>query len=132
MGGIEVATAALEMQILPGHVGTNARDRMDAMASDRTNTEARRVRDEVITRLESSGATTSPDDTDDALARLLDVVEQFERKVELRGGDRMVDEPVTGSEPLEPDDARFVLPQRAPREGVESFIERIIEARDRL
>jgi len=29
---------------------------MDAMASDRTNTEARRVRDEVITRLERSGA----------------------------------------------------------------------------
>jgi hypothetical protein len=105
---------------------------MDAMASERTNTDARRAREEVVTRLESSGATTSPDDADDALARLLDVVEQFERKVEVRGGDRMVDEPVTGSEPLEPDDARFVLPQRAAKEGIESFIERIAKARDRL
>ena len=102
------------------------------MASDRTNTEAQRAREEVITRLESSGATTLRNDSDDGLARLLDAVEQFERKVELRGGDRMVDEPVTGSEPLEPDDARFVLPQRAANEGIESFIERIAEARDRL
>ena len=102
------------------------------MASDRTNTEARRAREEVITRLESSGATTSRDDSDDGLARLLDAVEQFERKVELRGGDRMVDEPVNGTEPLEPDDARFVLPQRAPNEDIESFIDRIAEARKRL
>lgn len=102
------------------------------MTPDDMNGEMRGVRDEVVARLESVGIATSRGDSADGLARLLDVVEQFERTVELRGGDRMVDEPVRGDRPIEPDNAAFMLPRRAPSEAIESFIERIAEARDRL
>jgi hypothetical protein len=56
--------------------------------------------------------------------RLLDAVEEFERLVEARGGDLMVDEP-----PLdtigEPDDPLFLVPTRAADESIAVYIRRL-------
>ena len=83
------------------------------MTPDAMDAETRRVRDEVANRLARAGIATTETDSPDALARLLEAVEDFERTVELRGGDLMIDEPARDDRALEPDDAKFVMPQRA-------------------
>jgi hypothetical protein len=101
------------------------------MGLDDVEAGVRCVRDEVVARLEAVGVATTPEDSPDGLARLLEAVEDFERSVEWRGGDRMVDEPVGTRAPEQPDDPSFVLPRRVPGEPIESFIDRIADARDR-
>src|SRR5260221_8828098 len=68
----------------------------------------RRVTDEIIGRLHALGVEASQRDTPEQLARLLDAVEQFERTVERRGGDLMVDEPIGTKRPTSPDDQHCV------------------------
>ena len=48
--------------------------------------------------------------------------------VERGGGDLMVDEPVSGSAPIAPDEPDFVLPTRKPSESIASYIKHIEEA----
>lgn len=91
-----------------------------------------RVRDEIIARLRARGIETSHRDSPEDLVRLLDVVEEFERTVESKGGDLMVDEPVGSGRPTEPDDPSFVLPARVGQESVDAFIKRVERARDRV
>jgi hypothetical protein len=100
----------------------------DPMASDLA-----RVQTEVINRLQTLGVATSALDTPDDLARLLDAVEEFERTVQRRGGDLMVDEPVAGegTEPIRPDNGFFVIPARDENEDAAAFIARINDARER-
>jgi hypothetical protein len=104
---------------------------MAAMMPDGLDAETRRVREEVTGRLERAGITTTPDDAPDALVRLLEAVESFERTVELRGGDLMVDQPVRTDRPVKPDDASFVMPRRERGEAIDAFIVRLADARRR-
>jgi hypothetical protein len=88
-----------------------------------------RVREEVVARLESRGVRTSPADTSEELAELLEAVEEFEEAVERAGGDLMVDEPVPGQRAPQPDDIGFVLPSREKNESAAAFLRRIEQAR---
>jgi hypothetical protein len=101
------------------------------MMHDGLDDQTRRVREEVVNRLERAGITTTTSDSPDALVRLLEAVETFERTVELRGGDLMVDEPTRADRPIQPDDAAFVMPRRANGETIDAFIARLGEARRR-
>jgi hypothetical protein len=98
----------------------------------RLMSDARRdVAREVVERLRTRGVHVTGHETDDQLVRLLEAVERFEAIVENRGGDLMVDEPVGDRPPREPDDQRFVLPQRHKTESVDTFLTRIVLATER-
>ena len=99
------------------------------MTSDPMDSETRRVSDEIVARLRARGIEVSQQESPENLVRLLDAVEEFERTVQRRGGDLMVDEPVGLARPVDPDEASFVLPTRAEHESIAAFIERIGEAR---
>jgi hypothetical protein len=98
---------------------------------DESGDERRDVANEIAGRLRTRGVHLTGHETDDELVRVLEAVERFEKTVERRGGDLMVDEPVDGSLPREPDDRRFVLPRRQGNESVNTFISRIVVATDR-
>lgn len=86
--------------------------------------EIARVAQEVAARLRASGIDVSDSDSPDQLVRLLDAVESFERSVQRRGGDLMVDEPLP-DERGEPDDPLYLLPTRAEDESVDAYIQRL-------
>ena len=100
-------------------------------ASDSKRDELQGVEAEVAFRLRSRGVHLTGHETSEELADVLDAVERFERIVERRGGDLMVDEPSNVARASEPDDRRFVLPSRREGEAVRPFLERIAEATDR-
>jgi hypothetical protein len=103
-----------------------------AINDDDENAAARRrVAGDIAARLGRSGIQLTGREGGEELVRILEAVERFERAVQLAGGDLMVDEPVTGSSPSQPDNAAFVLPRRRGDESVETFIERIDEAAGR-
>ena len=81
----------------------------------------------VTEKLSGKGVPVSADDTPDDIVNILETVEAFEDTVRLAGGDLMMDEPPLGSK-AQPDDVRFVLPTRGPREVASEYIERITEA----
>src|SRR5689334_1708024 len=89
--------------------------------------EQSRVSAEVADRLRRRGITLDGRESAEDLVSLLEAVESFEREVERHGGDLMVDEPV-GGRVEQPDDAAFVLPRRAPREGAAAFAQRVRDA----
>jgi hypothetical protein len=99
------------------------------MTPDAIDPETRRVRDEVADRLRARGIETTQADSLEDLVRLLEAVEEFERTVERKGGDLMVDEPVGSGRPLSPDAKAFVLPTRVGGESISALIARIAEAR---
>jgi hypothetical protein len=99
---------------------------LDSGADDR-----QRVAREVASRLHSRGVHLTGRESDKELVELLEAVERFERTVEQRGGDLMVDEPVSSDQAREPDDRRFVLPRRGDGEAIGAFLTRIAEATDR-
>ena len=88
----------------------------------------RRVANEIADRLRRRGIHLTGRETDEELVTVLEAVERFEATVERRGGDLMVDEPVDGESPRQPDNRRFVLPRRHEREAVDAFVDRIAEA----
>lgn len=98
---------------------------------DEIGGDIQRVRDEVAERLRRAGIATTRRDTPEELVRLLDAVEEFERTVQRKGGDLMVDEPVGRGRPAQPDDRSFVLPARADDEPIDALIHRIGEAQGR-
>ena len=98
---------------------------------DRAADERRDVAKEVAGRLRRRGVRLTGNETDEELVRLLEAVERFEATVERHGGDLMVDEPVEGVRPIQPDDRRFVLPRRHDHEAVGDFVNRIAEATQR-
>lgn len=93
--------------------------------------ERRNVANEIESRLRNRGVHLTGRESDDDLVRVLEAVERFEKVVERAGGDLMVDEPVDGDAPIEPDDRRFVLPKRSSNESVDTFITRLVIATER-
>ena len=97
-----------------------------------TNDPARRMERErigvdIAARLSDRGVTLTGDESSEELVTLLETVERFERAVQARGGDLMVDEGPADAK-LQPDDVRFVLPRRADDESVRRYVRRIEEA----
>jgi hypothetical protein len=83
---------------------------------------------EVRTRLRARGIIVTGSETPEELVDLESAVENFEKTVEAHGGDLMVDDLKSSL----PDDPHFVLPRRAPGEGVRRYIGRIDDAAEHL
>jgi hypothetical protein len=107
--------------------GSRASGAESAAARD----DRQRVAGEIADRLRRRGIRLLGDESDEELVQVLEAVERFETIVERKGGDLMVDEPVRGDKPSQPDDAAFVIPARRGSESTASFIERIDEAATR-
>jgi hypothetical protein len=100
-------------------------------SADSADEERRRIADEIASRLRRRGVQLTGKEGSEELVDLEEAVEQFERMVERGGGDLMVDEPVSGSSPIAPDEPDFVIPSRKQSESVSTYIERIHEAATR-
>lgn len=97
-----------------------------------TNDPARRLERErigvdIAARLSDRGVSLTGDESSEELVTLLEALERFERAVQAKGGDLMVDEGPADAT-LQPDDARFVLPRRSDDETVGHYVRRIEEA----
>src|SRR4051812_39005218 len=90
-----------------------------------------RVRDEIVGRLHTRGIDVASDEDPEHLVGLLNAVEDFERVVERKGGDLMVDEPVGNRSVRRPDNAAFTLPRRRADESVVAYTERLRAAQAR-
>jgi hypothetical protein len=110
----------------------------DAMEQDRPNErddafetgrreERARIGLDIASRLSDRGVTLTGSESSDELVRLLETVEAFERAVQAKGGDLMVDEAPDAANP-QPDDVDFALPQRTADETVAQYVRRIGEA----
>ena len=83
-----------------------------------------RVKTEITNRLRDRGVAVTSEDTTEEVEALLEAVEEFERRVQRRGGDLMMDEPpVRGAS--QPDDPSFLLPKRGDGESAVSYLERL-------
>lgn len=91
-------------------------------------TEQRRTRVGMVDRLADRGIMVSEADALESVVELLDAVETFERTVEARGGDLMVDTPPS----RQPDSPQFVLPRREAGEPIDRYAGRIRAAASRL
>jgi hypothetical protein len=89
--------------------------------------ERERVGVDIAARLSDRGVGLTGDESSEDLVALLEVVERFERAVQAKGGDLMVDEGPSDAK-LQPDDAQFVIPRRADDESVIRYIRRVEEA----
>ena len=86
-----------------------------------------RVSQELAGRLSARGVAVHDDDSADAIVALVEAVEAFERAVEARGGDLMMDEPPahhTG----QPDDPHFLIPARGDDESFAQYRARLVAA----
>ncbi len=110
----------------------------DAMEQDRPNergdafetarrAERARVGLDIAARLGDRGVMLTGNESSNELVTLLETVEGFERAVQAKGGDLMIDEAPDAANP-QPDDVHFALPQRAADETVAQYIRRIREA----
>lgn len=102
----------------------------DAIEKDRgeeRHDERARVGLDIAARLASRGVALTGGESSEELVSLLEAVERFERAVQAKGGDLMVDEGPQRSKP-QPDDAQFVIPSRAADESVGRYIRRVDEA----
>jgi hypothetical protein len=90
--------------------------------------EQRDARAEVLARLDDRGIDASDAESVEVLVDLLEAVETFERAVEARGGDLMVDTPPS----RQPDDGQFVLPRRSADESISVFTDRVRSAASQL
>ena len=79
-------------------------------------------------RLRQKGVLLTGTETSAQLDDIVTVVERFEAAVIARGGDLFVNTPFSD----QPEDARFVIPQRMPGEDAEAYAARISEAAERL
>jgi hypothetical protein len=98
--------------------------RQESNSSADWSPDVSRVSQEIASRLRARNISVSDSDTPDEVMQLSEAVERFERAVEERGGDLMVDEPPSRGAP-QPDDARFLLPTRAADESVAGFLKRL-------
>jgi sugar phosphate isomerase/epimerase len=86
-----------------------------------------RVTQNFAARLRQRGVALNDDESPDEIVRLLEAVEAFERAVESRGGDLMVDEPPARGA-VQPDDPAFLIPARTDDESVAAYLERLSAA----
>jgi hypothetical protein len=98
----------------------------DGLANE-WNSDVSRVSQEMGSRLRARGVAVYDTDSPDDVLRLVEGVEEFERAVQSRGGDLMVDEPPAAG-PAEPDDPHFLLPKRAADESVSNYLKRLTAA----
>jgi hypothetical protein len=91
------------------------------------NPDVARVAQEMGSRLRARGIAVYDSDSPDDVVRLVEGVEEFERAVQTRGGDLMVDEPPVRSA-AQPDDVHFLLPTRAADESVSNYLKRLSAA----
>jgi hypothetical protein len=96
----------------------------DGASFDQWDPDVSRVSQEMAGRLRARGIAVYDSDSPEEVLRLTEAVEHFERAVQSRGGDLMVDEPPTQGT-SEPDDPRFLLPTRAADEAVGAYIRRL-------
>ena len=87
-----------------------------------------RARESVALQLATRQVAAHDDDAPEALVRVLEAVEAFEREVVGLGGDLMTNQLATRN----PDDPRFVLPSRGEDEGASAYERRVREATQRL
>ena len=88
------------------------------------DSEIMRVSQAMAGRLRQRGVAVRDDESPDDIVRLLEGVEAFERAVQSRGGDLMVDEPPARGA-VQPDDPDFLLPTRADDETAAAYLERL-------
>jgi hypothetical protein len=95
--------------------------------SDHWSPDVARVAQEIAGRLRSRGVAVYDSDSPNEVLQLVEGVEEFERAVESRGGDLMVDEPPIAGQ-AQPDDPHFLLPTRAADEYVANYLRRLSAA----
>jgi hypothetical protein len=83
-----------------------------------------RTREHVADLLARRGVLLFGEETGEELVDLWSAVERFESLVEARGGDTMTNAPDSS----EPDNPRYVLPERRAREGAADYTRRILDA----
>jgi len=83
-----------------------------------------RTREHVANLLAHRGVLLFGEESGDELADLWSAVERFESLVGARGGDTMTNAPDSS----EPDNPRYVLPERRAREGAADYTRRILDA----
>ena len=86
-----------------------------------------RVSQDMAGRLRQRGVDVREDESPDDIVRLLEGVEAFERSVQARGGDLMMDEPPAHGS-VQPDDPEFLLPTRAADESASAYLDRLAAA----
>lgn len=96
-----------------------------------TEDDLTRVSREIASRITALGISLAGDEPPEQLQSIVEAVEEFERAVESRGGDLMVDEPPLGGR-AQPDDPDFVLPLRAADETVDHYVDRLTRAAARI
>ncbi|MGH7719283.1 MAG: hypothetical protein ACREON_10615 [Gemmatimonadaceae bacterium] len=89
--------------------------------------ERERVKADVAARLRDRGVDVDEGESSEDLVTALEAVERFERAVEAKGGDLMVDE-APDPRATQPDDEHFVLPRRRADESIPEYLARIDEA----
>jgi len=96
-------------------------------AEDRDNPhrieERQHVRDELEARLRERDVDLTGDESDDEIILMIDAIEEFEGLRSREGGDSFTNTPQSS----QPDDERFVLPQRRDDESVQQFVRRVRE-----
>jgi broad specificity phosphatase PhoE len=92
--------------------------------SNEWNPDVARVAQEMAGRLRALGVDVYDSDSPDEVLQLVESIEEFERAVESRGGDLMVDEPPANGA-AQPDDPHFLLPTRAADESVATYTRRL-------
>jgi hypothetical protein len=104
-----------------------AEDENDILNPHRAE-EQLRTREHVADLLAKRGVLLFGDEGGEELADLWSAVERFESLVEARGGDSMTN----SLDSAEPDNPRFVLPERRAREGAGDYTRRILDAATEL
>ena len=96
-----------------------------------SSADVERVSREIAGRLTARGINLSGRERPQELLALEEATERFERAVQSRGGDLMMDEGPRGRT-TEPDDPHFVLPKREAHEAVDHYLERLQLATDNV
>ena len=90
--------------------------------------ERQHATDVIESQLRGRGISIAGDESSDEAADLLSAVERFEAAVSALGGDRYVD----GPRAKDPDEKRFVIPERKGDERAGAYARRILDAAMRL
>jgi len=90
--------------------------------------ERQHATDVIESQLRRRGIRMTGDESSDEAADVLSAVERFEAAVSALGGDRYLDDPSA----KDPDDKRFVVPERKGDERAADYARRILDAAMRL
>jgi hypothetical protein len=105
----------------------SADDRDNALNPHRAE-DVQHAADLVAESLRRRGVEVDGSEDSDELASVLDAVETFERARYLRGADSFVNDP----DSPQPDDQKFVIPQRHDDERLDAYAKRVRQAAARI